>query len=110
MKQIVWKRKKEPAQPGGKTLHKVGKLSPEEQACVRVAFGVLKVRYGTVTKIAEAMGVPAKSLKNTFGIRGNVTVGMALEVARLAGVRIDAVLDGEFPEPGACPMCGRTGT
>jgi hypothetical protein len=104
MKQVRWKLEKSTKAP------KAGALTPEEQECVRVALRVLRVRFGTFVKVAQAMGTRERNVTKWASPKGRPGAGVALAVARLAGVRVDAVLTGTFPEPGACPLCGRTGT
>ncbi len=83
-------------------------LPVEEQAHVRRALRVLKLRYRGWPKLARALGVPLKSLERTLtGKDRPVSAGLAIKVARVAGVPVDEVLKGLFPRPGECPMCGR---
>jgi hypothetical protein len=92
-----------------KRFRRPGELNPEEQACARVALGVLRVRHGSLAKVAKAMGIQEKTAVRAASERWNVSAAMALEIARLAGVTLDDVISGRFPEAGACPMCGRKG-
>lgn len=83
-------------------------LAPEEQAHVRRALRVLRVRYHGWTNLAAALGVPLKSLERTIqGKDRPVSPGLAIKVARLAGVPVDDVLKGLFPGAGICPTCGQ---
>lgn len=93
--------------PTPRPFNRAGQLSPEEQECVRVALRVLGVRYGSLTKLAGRMGVHPKAVHRAASERGKPTIGMALEAARVAGVPVDDILSGAFPEAGACPLCGR---
>jgi hypothetical protein len=82
-------------------------LTPEEQACIRVALAVLRIRYGTLRKLAVAMHTTYKTLVRMSNKSGKPTAGIAIRAARLAGVPIDDVLSGNFPKAGSCPLCGR---
>jgi hypothetical protein len=88
-------------------------LTAEEEANVRAALRVLRIRYGGWAPLAEALGCKLKTLKNiaaresaSKGYR-HPTPGHALYVARLAGAPVEDVLSGAWPKPGSCPMCGR---
>lgn len=82
-------------------------LAPEEQAHVRRALRALRVRYRNWKNVARALGIPKKSLERTLtGKDRPVSPGLAIKVARVAGVPIDDVLKGLFPRPGVCPGCG----
>lgn len=77
---------------------------------MRVALKTLAVRHGGWTKLAKRMGVSANTLTGAMlKKRKGLGPGVALEVARTAGVTFDDVISGRFPEPGSCPMCGRSG-
>lgn len=102
-KRVHWKR-----EPKKRATSRLESLTPEEQECVRVALRVLLVRYGTWVKVAEVLGVPAGRLYKVHGKHGPPTAGLALRVARVAGVAVDDVLEGKFPADGSCPMCGRS--
>jgi hypothetical protein len=73
-----------------------------------VALKALAIRYGGWTKLARRMRVSSNTLTGAmFKKRKGVGPGIALEVARTAGVNVDDVISGRFPEPGTCPHCGR---
>jgi len=82
-------------------------LTPEEQAHVRVALRFLSKRFGTYQKLAEAMAAKRATVL-LAGRTGSVSAGIALRVARAAGVSFEDVLAGRFPTAGACPYCGRS--
>ncbi len=99
----VWKKVKE--QPKNRLhVEKMNKLSPEQAANVRIALKVLKIRYGTLQKLAELMHVTLGSLTRVLAAEPNA--GLALRIAQVAGVPVDDILTGAFPKPGSCPMCG----
>lgn len=99
----VWKRA-----PVEREIRILG-LTAEEQDNVRAAMRVLRIRHGSWAALAKALGMSFKTLKLAVSKRGyrRPTPGLALHVARLAGVPMEDVISGAFPKPGACPMCGR---
>jgi len=82
-------------------------LTAEEQANVRKALAVLRVRLGGAAQLATALGVSKARLAWTMQARGKPGAAVALYAARLAKVPVEDVLSGAFPAAGACPMCGR---
>ena len=81
-------------------------LTLEEQANVRVAMRFLATRLGDVAKLAKAMGAHRETV-NRPARGGVVSAGIALRVAKVAGVPLESVLAGTWPPGGACPHCGR---
>jgi len=103
---LHWKRPRPPASAN----RRPGKLTPEEEACTRVALKFLAIRHGGWNKLAKRMRVSGYTLQSAaLKKRRALAPGVALEVARVAGVTVDDVLAGRFPEPGSCPMCGHRG-
>jgi len=86
-------------------------LSPKEQAHVRAALRFMRKRLGSAEKLAAAlqMGLQIVSKACVVNEHTKPNAGMAIRVARLAGVSVEDVLEGRFPAPGACPLCGRGG-
>lgn len=82
-------------------------LTPTEQANVRAALSFLRVRFGTMRKLAEAMKAQKTTVSFALNPKRAVTAGIALRVARVAGVPLEEVLTGRWPALGACPHCGR---
>lgn len=99
----VWKREKSTT----RKWRGLDYLTAEQEANVRRAVDVLRIRLGSLPAVAAAMGTTRASLEHMLGARGKITAGLAVHAARLAGVPVDDVLTGAFPKPGACPMCGR---
>ena len=95
-----WKR---PAKP--RPFNRPGALSLEEQACARVALGVLRVRFGSLEKVATAMRINMETLRKAVK-RGTVSAGVALDISRTAGVSFDDVITGRWPPKNSCPHCG----
>ena len=80
-------------------------LTPAEAANVKVAIRVLRVRYGSLPKLAAAMGVNAKNLEHASGRQRKPSTGLALRVARLAGTHLEDLLAGRWPGSEMCPTC-----
>jgi hypothetical protein len=85
------------------------RLTPEESANVRKALRFLRARHGGTEKLAEALGVGAKSLATMLSKKGKPGAGLALRAAKMAGVPAEDVLRGAWPVDGSCPYCGRSG-
>jgi hypothetical protein len=100
-KRIHWKRER-------KSRDGIEQLTPEERACIAVALRVLKVRHGSWKPVSKLLGVSVSLLQRAVGKGGRPSAGLAIRVARAAGVPVDDVLTGAFPVLGSCPMCGRS--
>jgi DNA-binding phage protein len=87
-------------------LKKPGQLTPEETACVTVALEFMIARTGSMQALAYRMGVDRTAVRRAIKEHPAPGVAMALDLARAAGVTVDAVLSGAFPPPGSCPHCG----
>jgi DNA-binding XRE family transcriptional regulator len=81
-------------------------LTPAEKENVRAAIRFLAKRHGTYEKLAKAVGAKRKTLSSA-ALRGSVSAGIALRIARVAGVPLEDVLGGRWPVEGMCPHCGR---
>jgi hypothetical protein len=82
-------------------------LTPDEQASAKAALRVLRVRLGGARQLAEALSANHATLLAALSRRGKPSAGLALRAARLAGVPLEDVLSGAWPEAGSCPHCGR---
>lgn len=82
-------------------------ITPEEQANVRAAIRVLRLRYGSIAKLAAAMGASERTLGHAAARDGKPSAALAIRIARAAGVPVEDILAGNWPAAGACPMCGR---
>jgi hypothetical protein len=82
-------------------------LTPEEQRHARAAIRFLIKRHGTSEKLAKAMKANAGTLKASLSADYGLSAGLALRVARVAGVPLEDMLAGRWPSPAACPYCGR---
>lgn len=85
------------------------RLNQEQRDGVRRAIATLSGRYGSLTKLAKAMGVHSTTVIRSARVTGKPSAGLAVKLAKLAGVPVDDVLSGAFPKPGSCPVCGRCG-
>jgi hypothetical protein len=99
-----WAKSRSPTDP-----RRSSDLTPAEQANVRAAIRFLRVTVGGFAKLATAMGARCKTVENASGRRGKPSAGIALRVARVAGVAVEDVLAGRWPPSMACPHCGRAG-
>ena len=97
-----WARPRDPAKP-----RRSSDLTPEEQANAKRALRLLRLRYGTMAKLAEALSANPETVREAASKRGRPSAGLALRAARLAGVPLEDVLSGAWPKQGSCPHCGR---
>lgn len=95
-----------PAKP---TKQPKGDLTAEEQANVRAALRFLRARHGGWEPLAKALRTPSTRILPMQN-RRPVAAGIAVRLARLAGVTVDDLLTGRYPPPGACPHCGQVPT
>ena len=83
-----------------------GDLTAEEISHLRTAMRFLRVRCGSWASLAKAIRGSGITLQ-TMVHRKPPSAGVAIRLARIAGVPVDDLLTGRFPPPGACPHCGR---
>lgn len=81
------------------------KLTDKETKNVRAVLRYLRRRAGGWGQVAADLGMTAGSLEKVLYSRA-ITPALAFSIARYAGASIDAVLDGTFLGPVACPKCG----
>jgi DNA-binding phage protein len=98
----VWKRDK-PKTRRVQDEH----LDEAEEANVIRAIRFLGERYGGLSPLAREMGAARTTVTRAVGRLRRISPALALRVAKTAGVSLAAVLSGEWPEAGMCPMCGR---
>ena len=98
----TWKRKNPPA----RSTQRLAELSAEEQANVLAAATKLRVQFGSWNAMAAAAGVNKITFYAACAKKAPCA-GLALRLAKLAGVPVEHVLDGAFAKPGCCPMCGK---
>jgi hypothetical protein len=81
-------------------------LTNKEQKAVRTALRFLRLRVGTWAPLAKALRYEWDSIQKVATGKKPVTPALALRVARLAGVTMDALIAGEWLSPRVCPHCG----
>ena len=82
-------------------------LTPAEQHNVCAMVLRLRADYRSWKALAVALGINRITLVRAQPEKQAPTVGLALRVARLAGVTVDSVLAGRFtPQRGVCLNCG----
>lgn len=82
-------------------------LTKEEQDHVRRALVFLRARSGgSWAPVAKLLRFKPGHLVHVAGGRDPVSASMAIRIARIAHVGIDALLAGEYPAEGTCPYCG----
>jgi hypothetical protein len=81
-------------------------LSTEEQRHVRNALTFFRAKLGTWKAVARMLRFEPTTVVNVKNARRTATASMAIRIARLADVEVEAVLTGEFPPHGVCPRCG----
>lgn len=85
------------------------RLKDHEVAYVRAALGVMKLRYGSWRRLAEAMQVGRMRVNRVASGSRLPDVAFATRLARVAGVPAEDIIRGRFVREGACPMCGQRG-
>jgi len=89
-------------------LHGGANWQEEQEERVRVALLFRRRRMGGWHKLSRALGMKHYTLwEATKRRRRRPTAGVALHAARLAGVPVEDVLSGAWPDEGTCPHCGR---
>lgn len=91
----------------GKRPRSLSGLTTEEQANVRTALRVLRLRVGSFSKLAAVLGVTKVTLVHAASKGGRPSVGLALRAARLAYVPLEDILSGRWPGKGPCALCGK---
>lgn len=81
-------------------------LTLAEQHNVRDMVLRLRAEYRSWKALAAAMGINRITLVRAQPGKQAPTVGLALRVARLAGVTVDSVLAGRIRPRGVCHNCG----
>jgi hypothetical protein len=84
-------------------------LSLAEQANVRAALRMLRVRLGGKNWISVERALPFahSTLAEVMAERAEVSAALAFRVAKLLDVSLHHVLTGEALPPGTCRHCGR---
>lgn len=84
-----------------------GALTPEQSDNVLRALRFLGKRYRTPAALAAALGVNVEAMWKARAPKRRKSARLALVVARVAGVGVDDVLAGKWPDGCECPHCGR---
>ncbi len=84
-----------------------GDLTPDEQRHVKAALHFLRIRAGSMARLAKCLRTTHNAL-SLMAYRRRPNASLAVRLARFAGVTVDDVLNGRFPAPGTCPHCGQT--
>jgi hypothetical protein len=82
-------------------------LTDAECEAVRRALRFLRTRLGGGRQLAVALGMTPGALSVAMTRSRRPGAALALRLARVAKVPIDAILLGDFSAIGACPHCGR---
>jgi len=77
-------------------------LTDTEARHVRVAIRNVARTFGSLRKLAAAIG----ARPNTFSKKHRPSAGLALAVARVAGISLDGMLRGTVQLADRCPACG----
>jgi len=80
-------------------------LSQDQREHVRIALRYLRMRLGR-GELGKRMGLTYDGLRKT--LKRTPTMRVAVLVAFVAGVKLEAVLAGKWPGE-RCPTCGGTG-
>jgi hypothetical protein len=78
------------------------RLTDEEARHLRATIRNVARMYGSLSCLAEVLGVHPGVLTH----RRRPSPGLALAVARAAGMTFDAVVGGKLTAAGRCPTCG----
>jgi hypothetical protein len=81
------------------------RLTDTEQANVRHAVRCLVFKLGTRTIVAIRAGMTPDALRKASSVRRRQSMRLAVAIAYVAGVDVETILSGKWPE--ACPLCGR---
>src|SRR5436305_1258046 len=83
-------------------------LTPDEARHLRASIRNVARAYGSLACLAAVLGVNASALTRKHK---HPSPGLALAVARAAGMTLEAVIGGKLSAAGSCPTCGhRAGT
>src|SRR5260370_29663693 len=99
---VIWRR-----HPEGQKPARAWRLTSAEQEHVKAAIRVLRLHLGR-RRFAEAVGISHRSARHLTERARTVSAGLALRVARIAGVSMETILTGAWRGPEACPTCGHS--
>jgi hypothetical protein len=95
-----------PARRKGMPRHEASVLTPEEERKARQAIRNLKDHFGTWACLAEAMGMPVKSLLRAVSGRYALSPAVLLRAMRASGLTMADML-GDPALAGRCRACGQ---
>ena len=95
-----------PARRKGMPRHEASVLTPEEERKARQAIRNPKDHFGTWACLAEAMGMPVKSLLRAVSGRYALSPAVLLRAMRASGLTLDDML-GNPAIAGRCRACGQ---
>jgi hypothetical protein len=96
-----------PSRKKGDPRHEACVLTPDEQRKARQAIRNLKDAFGTWACLADAMGMPVKSLMNAVqGRRYGLSPAVLLRATRASGLTLDDLIGAPAPA-GRCRACGQ---
>lgn len=82
-------------------------LTPEEGRRVRAALKNTAAAYGGLDVLAAVLGVSHGSLRAmASNARRPLSGTLAIRLAKVAGVSVEAILTGALTAAGRCPTCG----
>jgi len=88
-----------------KRHHHLDMLAEPEQRRVRAAISSLAKAYGGIGVLASVMGVSLHQLREVRNARWNVSIGMAVRVARAGGSTLEKLIS-PMGSVSICPTCG----
>ena len=102
LKRYVWKRTPDPS-----SRREMSRLSPEEEAAVRLALNVLRTQHGGEWKaVAAALRSNKRTITKLMCFERRITATYALRIARLLREPLASVQTGAFMANHQCPSCG----
>ena len=82
-------------------------LSREESIHLRAALRNLARAFGTWDCLADALGFSTPTLHNAASSRSpKASPALALRVAKVSGMSVEAILSGTLTAAGRCEACG----
>lgn len=99
----TWKRAPAVRRKG----ERLDQLDDAERANVGAAMRVLKAKRGNWKALARALRVSIMIMNRLAQGHTKPTAGLALRLAKLAGVPVEDVLSGKYAKAEVCPHCGQ---
>lgn len=88
--------------------HENDVFTTEQQARLRCALGNVRRAYGGRRRLAAAIGCSQPALYCAEKGPGGFSAALAIRLARLTGLSLDAILRPGLYVAGPCPTCGRS--